>query len=125
VLVGDPGGNNVIEGGSNCALIAGGNGDVLTATEAGVGFLAAGGAETLVGGGEDLYDFVNGRSGTITIQNFSKPTDQVVLSGFAVNAAGIALAGATTTGGSEQISLSDGTRITFQGITGLTAANFA
>lgn len=35
-----------------------------------------------------------------------------------------ALAGATTVGGNEVIALSDGTQVTFQGFTGLSASSF-
>ena len=83
------------------------------------------GATTLVsGGGVDLFAFANGSHNTVLIQDYVSGFDYISLAGFPVGEATAALAGATTSAGSQSLTLSDGTHITFQGFSGLTPANF-
>jgi hypothetical protein len=58
------------------------------------------------------------------VLNFTAGEDFISFLGFGVNEASHALAGAVIAGGSERITLSDGTHILFQNMTGLTASNF-
>ena len=67
----------------------------------------------------------------LILQNFSiQPVgglvqqDYLSLLGFAPGEAARALAAATTVSGSERLILSDGTRIQFLGVSGLTTSNF-
>jgi hypothetical protein len=87
------------------------------------------GSTTIVSGhGVDAYTFLDGSDNNVLIQGFSAALDYIALAGFPSGEANAALSGATTvmSGGSasEQLKLSDGTQITFQGFTGLTSGNF-
>ncbi|MCX7384996.1 MAG: matrixin family metalloprotease [Alphaproteobacteria bacterium] len=87
--------------------------------------LTSTGATTIVSGTAiDLVAFVNGNHPTVTIQNFSLTFDYITLSGFPGGEMSAALAGQSTSGGTETLTLSDGTHIILQGVTGLSAANF-
>ncbi len=103
----------------------GGTGPNLIRTGTGsANVLLGSGSTTLVaGGGLDLYAFTKGHANAVVIQNFSAASDYLSFVGFNTSEATSALAGATTTAGSEHLTLSDGTSITFQGFTGLTKAN--
>ncbi len=117
-------GANKFYGGSGAEMLLLGNGgdQVLVGT----------GSETLVGGtGADLYAFTSGNRATVTIQNFAATAssgqglrDYVSFVGFATGEATRALAAATTVAGSEQLTLADGTKILFQGVTGLGSSSF-
>jgi hypothetical protein len=127
LFVGSPDGRNRITAGTgNTTIYGGGAGDILAAGSVGGGILVAGsGTETLIGGaGADLFAALQGKAGTITIQNFTKGRDFFTLSGFATNEAANALASAVTIAGSQQLTLSDGTKILFAGTTGVTASSF-
>ena len=87
--------------------------------------LAGSGRATMVGGaGADLFAFASGNAGSVVIQNFTAGADFVSLLGFTAGEAARALSSATTISGSEQLVLSDGTRILFQNVTGLSGTNF-
>lgn len=127
LFIGAPGGGNRITAGTGQAtMYGGGTGDVLAAGSVGGGILVAGGgAETLVGGaGADLFAAVAGNAGTLTVQNFTAGQDFFTLVGFGTGAAATALAGAVVVTGSEQLTLSDGTKILFAGVTGLSGGSF-
>ena len=127
LFVGAAGGNNRITAGTgNTTIYGGGTGDVLAAGSVGGGILVAGsGAETLIGGaGADLFAVIQGKVGNLVVQNFTKGQDFFTLSGFATNEATNALASAVTIGGSQHLTLSDGTKILFAGVTGLGAGSF-
>lgn len=137
VLTAGSGKGDVIEAGAGAETIAaaastgaeklyGGSGPDLIATGHGSAdvLLGAGATTLIAGGGTDLYAFTSGHANAVTIENFSAGQDYLSLVGFAAGAAGTALASAVTSGGNEQITLPDGTRITFQGFTGLSAGNF-
>ncbi len=88
------------------------------------GILAGSGAATVVAGtGQDLFSVVNGRAGgSLTIIGFKAGTDKVALNGFAANetarssAAAVVTPGSATAATATTITLSDNTRITFQGM---------
>ena len=108
--------------GRNLMLLGTGNDQVLTGT----------GAATIVGGnlgapegsGRGLIAFVNGNHPDVQIQSFGSGQNFISLVGFAAGEVTRALSSATTAGGSENLLLSDGTKIQFLGITGLTSSNF-
>jgi aryl-phospho-beta-D-glucosidase BglC (GH1 family) len=107
-------GNNSLNGGSGGGdlLVAGGNGDVLIAGGAGNNTLVAGrGNETLIAAarGNDLIS-ITGGGGVDLIDGFSG-TLQLGVS--------LSLVQETSRGGALQMSLSDGTRLVFAGVTGL------
>ena len=58
------------------------------------------------------------------MQNFTKGQDFFTLSGFTPTEAATALASSTLIAGSQQLTLSDGTKILFAGVTGLSLTNF-
>ena len=127
LFIGATTGNNRITAGTgNTTIYGGGAGDVLAAGSVGGGILVAGsGAETLIGGaGADLFAAIQGKAGTLTIQNFTKGQDFFTLTGFTTTEAATALASSTLIAGSQQLTLSDGTKILFAGVTGLTVISF-
>jgi Ca2+-binding RTX toxin-like protein len=110
-------GPNSFFAGSGNDLISSGKG--LTAIEAGSG------SDTLISGsGATLFGFTNGKAGTALIENFDPGRNALTLQGFGPNEVTTALSCAVISGGSETISLSDGTHITFAGFTNLTATSF-
>ena len=86
--------------------------------------LGTGAATIVAGAGIDLYAFTSGNHPDVVIQNFKSGSDFVALVGFAAGEASSAIAGSTRTGGSQILTLSDGTHITFQNFTGLALGNF-
>ena len=58
------------------------------------------------------------------VQNFNPTLDSLTLLNFGSNEAATALSSATTISGSEQLSLSEGTKIPFVGVTGLGSGAF-
>lgn len=112
-------GNNFFAAGSGADLIGAGSGNDL--------FLAGTGTATLSGGGgSNLYAFVNGASGgSDLITDFKVGADLISLQGYGNGAVAAALQSAHVAGGSTTINLSDGTQITFLGVTNLTSSSFA
>jgi Ca2+-binding RTX toxin-like protein len=123
ILAGGAVAANKFYGGSGAeTMVLGGGGDQV---------LAGTGNETIWAGfGADLIAFTNGNHPAVTLQAFSaapsavQPRDYISLVGFAQDESGRAIAAATITNGSENIVLSDGTKIQFLGVTGLTSLNF-
>lgn len=117
-LVGGTGGDLEVAGTGNDIMFGGSGPDTM---------LAGIGNDVMVAGsGPDLLVFSNGQAGgSDTIWNFAPGTDFVFLANYAPNIVQTALASAVTSGGSTTITLTDNTRITFGGITQLTASNFA
>ncbi len=120
VTAGASTGDNHFYGGSaagDATLLLGGAGTT--------SFLAGAGSPTMVGGtGIDLFAFAAGSHPHAVVSAFDVAHDFISLVGFPAGEAATALAGATTVSGSEHVSLSDGTTIVFQSLTGLTAARF-
>ena len=88
--------------------------------------VAGAGSDLLVGGsGLTLFLFAAGRTGggSDTISGFDPAHDFVKLAGYSGNEASLA-ANAAVVGGSSVIALSDGTQITFAGVTSLNPASF-
>jgi Ca2+-binding RTX toxin-like protein len=146
LVYGGTGGNNLLFAGTGAAtLFGGGNGDTLFGAGSHPQELHAGGGnETLVGGsgadtfyggsgadrmiaglGSNLFVFTDGQaSGSDTIQGFTHNRDQIDLQGYGKTAVADALKSQVVAGGSDTITLTDNTRITFGGITSLTASDF-
>ncbi|HEY0419677.1 MAG TPA: hypothetical protein VGC80_09180, partial [Acetobacteraceae bacterium] len=93
---------------------------------AGDNIVLAGNGSTLLtlGGGHDLLVVEAGRLGTTTIAGWQAGQDAIALSGYDPGAAAAALAGAAPSGGDLNLTLSDGTRITFLGTGSLSLASF-
>jgi Ca2+-binding RTX toxin-like protein len=109
---------NTLFGGSGHDLMMGGTGaDALT---------AGSGSDTLTGnGGADGFYFwsnVGGPSAHHFITDFAT-NDTVILGNYGAGAGDAAIAGAVTTGGATTITLSDGTQVTFVGLTSAAALN--
>ncbi len=113
-------------GGYATVAMVGGSGP--TRFEAGglsTSILTGTGSETIVGGtGLALFAFANGHAPDVLVQGFDPALDYFTLLGFGPDEAATALAGATTTGGDQHLTLSDGTHITLVGFTGLAAGSF-
>ena len=106
-------------------IYAGAGPDLILTGEARTSVLTSTGAATIVAGsGVDLIAVVHGNHSALRIEGFSPGVDYLSLSGYAPTELAVALAGAVTSHGSEQLTLSDGTHITFAGVTGLSVANF-
>ncbi|MCX7380387.1 MAG: hypothetical protein NT133_02990 [Alphaproteobacteria bacterium] len=127
---------NILAGGAGAETISGVGSTAINVFFAGSGpeFIEVGdwstsivtgtGAETIVGGqGIALIAFVNGNHPDVLIQGFDPNKDYLTFINYGTGEAAAALAGAQTTLSNETITLSDGTHITLQGFTGLTAAN--
>jgi hypothetical protein len=110
-------GNNIFEAGSGPATLVGGYGNDL--------FEAGSGNATLEGGsGNETFSFSDGMAGgDDVLQNFVLGHDVIALHGYDESAASI-LSHDTVTGGSTILALNDGTHITLDGVTKLTAASF-
>jgi len=108
-------------------LIFAGSGNDYIAAGPGVNTIVAGtGAATVAigsGAGDTLLFNRGHAGGTETVFNFRNGIDTIALTNYAATEPSSDLAAATQTGGSTTLSLSDGTRIILQGVTGLTAAS--
>ena len=132
VFLGGSGGGNIMRGntlgfygGGVTQFIGGGNGDTLIAGNGATALQPGPGTATLVaGGGTDILTFVHGTVSTDAVSNFDITADRILLYNFPAGEVSAALGGAVIVNGNETLALSDGTHITFQGITGLTAASF-
>ena len=71
-----------------------------------------------------LFAFPMGNANAVEVQGFNPALDYISFPGFGPGEAAAALAGAVVGGGAEVLTLSDGTHITFQGFTALSASNF-
>ncbi len=115
--------NNIYYAGNNVD-VNGGTFYAVTQISTGAGsstvFGSTGFSTVTAGPGSTTYEFVQGQAGggAMTITNFNPAKDQVRLFGYAPGAAQSALAGAQASPSGTVITLSDNTRITFQGYTG-------
>ena len=136
LIQGGSNGRNILEGaasGASTTLVAGGNGDLLVSRGTGPTTLAAAtGNETLIGGGgADTIQITNGKAGGNLLVVGFRPAegDRVQLQGYEAGAAGNAVAAAVGNNGLPNqpgavITLSDGTKVTFSGVTNLTSSSF-
>jgi hypothetical protein len=141
-LVGQGGTNVLYALGNNDSLVGGlsgsstlygtwgDNGDTLTARDAATTLVAGPGNATLVGysGGGNDFLFQDGfGGGSVFVSDFTVGTDSITLQYYGLDP-NLAITSITPTlaGGasSDLVTLSDGTQITFQGVTGLTNSNF-
>jgi Ca2+-binding RTX toxin-like protein len=148
VVHGGTGGDNFLFAGTGTAtLFGGGSGDQLFAAgnaaqalHAGVGnetlfggfssgldtFYGGTGAVTITAGsGTNQFVFTDGQAGgTASIQGFTSGRDQVDLQGYGKNEVANALKSQTVVGGTDTITLSDHTTISFASVSSLTASDF-
>jgi Ca2+-binding RTX toxin-like protein len=137
VLGADGSGSAVVFAGSGAETINGANSSGVNSFVAGSGndvMLAGSGANTLVdgsgadtmvgGGGTTLMVLAAGHGANVQVQDFVAGKDYLYLEGFGFGESGNALAGASIANGSESISLSDGTHVTFLNFTGLQSSSF-
>ena len=113
-------GNNVFFSGSGNAAITTGNGNDTV-------FAGSGTSTVTLGAGADLVAIVNGGAGgNIVINGFDAAQgDRITLQGYGADAAANAVNSATTQGGSgSAITLADGTKVTFTGVTSLDGNSF-
>ncbi len=121
-------GNATLDGGagSGAQVLYAGSGSDLVRGGSGADILFVGtGSATLAGGagGATLFAAVDGAAGgTDVIAGFRPGTDRLMLLGYGAQEATRAVAGAVVAGGSTQVSLSDGTRLDFVGVSGLHAS---
>ncbi len=143
-------GNNMLNGGAGAAtLFGGGNNDVLAAGGSNGQALYAGpgnetltgsfsgGADTMFGGsgaatinlgiGNETVGFIDGQAGgTDLVNNFNQlGTDKIHLQGYPANEQANALATQSVGPAGDTLTFSDGTKVTFAGITHLDNSNFS
>jgi hypothetical protein len=119
-------GDDTISGGAGSSTIFAGAGQDLVFGAAGGGDIAAGtGNATLAGaGGAELYAFFDGRAGgDVVIYNYRPGVDHLTLNGYTEQSISTSLQSETVQAGSTHLLLSDGTRITFVGVSDFTASN--
>jgi Ca2+-binding RTX toxin-like protein len=115
-------GSNTFYGGTGSDQIFGGGGSN--------NFVGGSGSATVTAnpGASNLFEFINSAAtsgGTDTVEGLTNTSQvHIALSGYAMDEAANAVAGQTTNGTSVTISLSDGTKVTFENITHLTSGNF-
>jgi Ca2+-binding RTX toxin-like protein len=111
-------GADTFYGGTGAAQITGGLGNDT--------FVAGTGSATITSGlGSNQFVFTNGQAGgTELIQGFTSGRDLVDLQDYGKNEVAKALKSQTVVGGSDTITLSDNTTITFAGVQNLTASDF-
>ena len=109
-------GNNADVNGSTFYAVT----QVTTGTGNSTVFGSTGFSTVTAGSGNTTYEFVQGQAGggAMTITNFDPAKDQVRLYGYGTNAAQTAIAGAQVSTSGTVVTLSDNTRITFQGYVG-------
>ncbi len=112
-------GANIYDAKAANALIVGGAGTNL--------FNIGSGNASIVGGtGANTFSITNGSAGgTDYISNFNNATDKMHLVGYGANEIGNDLASSHTAGGSQILTLSDGTVLAFLNQTSINASSFA
>ena len=126
ILVGGAGAETISGAGStaNNTLFAGSGPEFIQAGDWSTSIVTGTGAETIFGGqGIALIAFVHGNHTDVLIQGFDPNKDYLTFINYGTAEAVAALAGAQTILSNETLTLSDGTHITLQGFTGLTASN--
>ena len=119
-------GADTIAGGEGSSTIFAGAGrDLVFAAGGGGDIVAGAGNATLAGGkGADLYAFFDGRAGgDVVIYNYRPGVDHLTLKGYTAQSVAKSLQSETVQSGSTHLLLSDGTQITFIGISDFKASN--
>lgn len=115
--------NNVFFTGAGTASITTGNGNDTV-------FAGSGTSTVNIGPGKDVIAIASGRAGgSVTITGFLTTQDRITLQGYGPNAAANAVTNATGNNGlpnqpGATLTLTDGTKITFAGVTNLTTSSF-
>ena len=113
-------GNDTLQAGSGNSQLIGGLGNDT--------FVGGTGHATVTAGyGNQVLEFIKGHGGgSEMVQGIADPSSIMIsLQGYQPNEAIDALAGQTMSNGSVSIALSDGTKVTFQGVTSLNQSNFS
>jgi Ca2+-binding RTX toxin-like protein len=98
-------------------------GDTVTSGGGDAFFITGAGNQDLTAGsGLALFDIASPANATITINDFASG-DFVAIAGLTQSAAQAAIAGGTVSGGSLDVTLSDGTKITFTGVTSINSGH--
>jgi len=131
------GANNVVAGatgnvtllggqstGNNLFLLGDGGDSVVGGQGSDIFYLGAGFGQITGGGGPDVYAATHNVGGLDIIHGFRLGTDQLVLNGFDRSEAQFDLATQLNSGGSTTLNLSDGTKLTFEGIGRMDASLF-
>lgn len=107
------------------SLVAGSGRDLLIGGSGNDTFFGGTGISTMLGGsGQEVFAFVKSlNGGTDLVMNFTS-LDKIDLQGYGPHAVKDALDSQTYAGGSVTITLSDNTRVTFAGVSGLTKGDF-
>lgn len=112
--------------GNNLYVLGSGNDMLSEGSGSSTVFMGSGNASITSGSGFDFYEVVHGQAGgTDAISGFKVGTDLVQLTGYGAGEVQNDLAHAVVGGGSTLLTLSDGTRLDFVGVTNLTAHSFA
>ncbi len=111
-------GNTTLFGGTGAFCFTAGSGNAVVNEVSGADSVTFGsGATSVTGGsGTDLFTFVAGQAGNDVIRNFSTLHDTLSFQGFT----GDPVKSQSVMGGSTQVTLSDGTHVTFAGVSHLT-----
>lgn len=125
VMVGGSGADTMVAGGGSEQFFTGsgavdawlGNGITTVDLQSGYGSLNC-------QGGNTNFIAVNGQGGGhYTINNFVEGSDQVVASGFSAGQVSAAISSQMSGGGNSNLTLGDGTRITFAGLSNVTSSD--
>ena len=122
-------GNVTLQGsqstGNNLFLLGDGNDSVVGGQGSDIFYLGAGfGQITEGGGGPAVYAATHNVGGLDIIHGFQLGTDQLVLNGYDRSEAKFDLATQLNSGGSTTLNLSDGTKLTFEGVAHMDASLF-
>ena len=125
-LIGAGEGNDTLVGGSGQSTMFAGAGNDFVFGAAGGGVIAAGsGNSSLIGGGgSEFYAFFNGRAGgTVDIFHFNAQTDHVTFEGYDQTQIAADVKAQLSLSGSTYLSLADGTKVFFIGLSHLSMNN--
>lgn len=121
-------GNVTLQGsqstGNNLFLLGDGGDSVVGGQGSDIFYLGAGFGQITGGDGPDVYAATHNVGGLDIIHGFRLGTDQLVLNGFDRSEAQFDLATQLNSGGSTTMNLSDGTKLTFEGVGRMDASVF-
>jgi hypothetical protein len=123
VMIGGSGSDTMVAGGGSEQFFTGsGSLDAWLGNGATTAILQSGYGNLNCEGGSTDFVAVNGQGGgSYTINNFVEGSDQVVASGFTADQVSAAISSQVSGGGNSTLTLGDGTRITFAGLSNVTS----